>query len=162
MSRSLNRVTLIGHVGGDPDVRTVTNGSRVATLSLATSESWTNDAGQANEKTEWHRLVVWNKGKRTLADFVEQYIKKGEKLYVEGKVTYRQWEDKEGVKRTAAEIMVSELMPLSGRRDQDVGAPAARTTTPAATPETSPAKKAAASASDFPDALLDDDDDLPF
>jgi single-strand DNA-binding protein len=158
MSRSLNRVTLIGHVGGDPEVRDVNNGSRVATFSLATSESWTNDAGQATEKTEWHRVVVWNKGKRTLADFVQQYIKKGEKLYVEGKVTYRQWEDKDGLKRTTTEINASELMPLGGRRDNDAGAEARapRASAAPATPKPAPAGDS------FPDALLDDDDDLPF
>ena len=156
MSRSLNRVVLIGNVGSDPDVRAVPNGSRVATFSLATSESWTNDAGQATEKTEWHRLVVWNKGKRTLADFVEQYIKKGEKLYVEGKVTYRTWEDKEGQKRTTTEINVSELMPLGGRRDAEAGAPAARAASAPAAAKPAPADDA------FPSALVDDDDDLPF
>ena len=95
MSRSLNKVTLIGNLGADPEVRSTTGGNRVATFSLATSRSWNGPSGDKQEKTEWHRCVVWNSKASTLADIVERYLKKGDKIYVEGRIEYRQWQDKE-------------------------------------------------------------------
>ena len=99
MSRSLNKVTLIGNLGNDPEVRSTTGGNRVATFSLATSRSWNDAAGSKQEKTEWHRCVVWNTKTSQLADIVEKYVKKGDKLYVEGRIEYRQWQDKENQTR---------------------------------------------------------------
>src|SRR5258705_13847591 len=96
VSRSLNKVQLIGNVGGDPEVRSTTGGNRVATFSLATSRAWNDASGAKQEKTEWHRCVVWNSKASTLADIVERYVKKGDKLFVEGRIEYRQWQDKEG------------------------------------------------------------------
>jgi len=96
MSRSLNKVTLIGNLGNDPEVRSTTGGNRVATFSLATSRSWNDASGTKQEKTEWHRCVVWNTKNSQLADIVERYVKKGDKLYVEGRIEYRQWTDKAG------------------------------------------------------------------
>jgi single-strand DNA-binding protein len=85
VSRSLNKATLIGNVGSDPEVRSTANGGRVATFSLATSNIWNDASGTKQEKTEWHRCVAWNQGKQTLADVVERYVKKGEKVFVEGR-----------------------------------------------------------------------------
>jgi single-strand DNA-binding protein len=165
VSRSLNKVTLIGNVGGEPEVRTVGNGGRVATFSLATGRSWTDQSGNKQEKTEWHKCVAWNGGRGTgLADVVEKYVRKGEKLYVEGEIEYRQYQDKEGQTRYVTEIKVKELMLLGGRPGGMGGddmeprraAPAPR------------AKSGSASApsdsgfTDFPGALQDEDDDLPF
>ena len=99
MSRSLNKVTLIGNLGADPEVRSTTGGNRVATFSLATSRSWSGPSGDKQEKTEWHRCVVWNSKASTLADIVERYLKKGDKIYVEGRIEYRQWQDKENQTR---------------------------------------------------------------
>lgn len=104
------------------------------------------------EKTEWHRVVVWNRGASKLADFVEQYVKKGELLLVEGKITYRQWEDRDGQKRYSTEIAAREVMLLGPKRADDE-----RPAKPAAA---SPAQ-ATANDSAFPD-LDDDDGDLPF
>ncbi len=115
MSRSLNKVTLIGNLGNDPEVRSTTGGSRVATFSLATSRQWNDAAGAKQEKTEWHRCVVWNTKGSQLADIVERYVKKGDKLYVEGRIEYRQWQDKEGQTRYSTEINVRELIMLSSR-----------------------------------------------
>ena len=115
MSRSLNKVTLIGNLGADPEVRSTTGGGRVATFSLATSRSWNSPSGEKQEKTEWHRCVVWNSKVSTLADIVERYLKKGDKVYVEGRIEYRQWQDKEGQTRYTTEINVRELLMLSGR-----------------------------------------------
>ena len=99
MSRSLNKVMLIGNLGADPEVRSTSNGSRVATMSLATSRQWTTQAGEKQEKTEWHRCVVWNARGSGLADVVEKYLKKGDRVYVEGRIEYRTWQDREGQTR---------------------------------------------------------------
>ena len=95
MSRSLNKVTLIGNLGADPEVRSTTGGNRVATFSLATSRSWSGPSGDKQEKTEWHRCVVWNSKASTLADIVERYLNKGDKIYVEGRIEYRRGQDNE-------------------------------------------------------------------
>ncbi|GAB1345057.1 single-stranded DNA-binding protein [Gemmatimonas sp.] len=167
MARSLNRVQLIGHVGGAPELRTVVSGARVATVSLATTRVWKNDQGQAHEKTEWHRLVVWNGPRGSgLADVVEKYVAKGDKLYVEGELEYRQWQDKDGQTRYTTEIKVKDLILLGGRggaasADGDTSA-APRQTASSSHPRKPTAATTQQSANDFPDALDDDDDDLPF
>ena len=166
MSRSLNKVTLIGNLGNDPEVRATSGGNRVATFSLATSRSWNGPAGDRQEKTEWHRCVVWNTKTSQLADIVEKYVKKGDKLFVEGRIEYRQWQDKEGQTRYSTEINVRELIMLSGRPggadfDGD-GAAAPRARSAPAAAKTAAAKPGGADFEDFPGALTDEDDDLPF
>ena len=178
MSRSLNKVTLIGNLGNDPEVRSTTGGNRVATFSLATSRSWNDASGAKQEKTEWHRCVVWNTKASQLADIVERYVKKGDKIYVEGRIEYRQWQDKDGQTRYSTEINVRELLLLGGRRDHDgadseagAGYQAPRRAAPApAAPAAAARPKPAAQGGggggedfeDFPGALEDTDDDLPF
>jgi single-strand DNA-binding protein len=167
MSRSLNKVTLIGNLGNDPEVRSTTGGNRVATFSLATSRSWNDASGTKQEKTEWHRCVVWNTKSSQLADIVEKYVKKGDKLYVEGRIEYRQWQDKENQTRYSTEINVRELVMLGGGRgasgDFD-GESGGRSRAPA----TAGAKSGGSGGSggadfeDFPGALQETDDDLPF
>ena len=118
MSRSLNKVTLLGNLGSDPEIRTTANGGKVATLSLATSRKWTKD-GQSQEKTEWHRVILWDNAKGAkLADLAEKYMRKGDKLYVEGQIEYRTWTDKDGEKRYTTEIVVREVILLGGK-DED-------------------------------------------
>jgi single-strand DNA-binding protein len=126
VSRSLNKVTLIGNLGADPEVRSTASGQRVATLSVATSRNWNNAAGERQEKTEWHRVVLWNTKFSTLADIAEKYLKKGDKVYVEGRIEYRTWEDREGKTRYTTEINARELIMLSGRggAGDEGGAPA--------------------------------------
>jgi len=163
MSRSLNKVTLIGNLGKDPEVRSTAGGNRVATFSLATSRTWNDTAGTKQEKTEWHRCVVWNTKGSQLADIVEKYLKKGDKVYVEGRIEYSQWQDKENQTRYTTEINVRELLMLGGKGgsggETDGGSRPARSAAPA---------KAQAGAGggdefeDFPGALADEDDDLPF
>jgi single-strand DNA-binding protein len=162
VSRSLNKVLLIGNLGNDPEVRSTTGGNRVATFSLATSRSWNDASGSKQEKTEWHRCVVWNTKTSQLADIVERYVKKGDKLYVEGRIEYRQWQDKDGQTRYSTEINVRELIMLGGGKgaggDSEGGE--SRRSVAAA-----PKAKAAAGGEefeDFPNALADEDDDLPF
>ena len=165
MSRSLNKVTLIGNLGADPEVRSTSNGSKVATLSVATSNQWKDKSGEKQEKTEWHRCVVWNTKGSQLADIVERYVKKGDKLYVEGRIEYRQWQDKEGQTRYSTEINVRELIMLSSRSgggggDADTDSSARRA--PAAPKAKAATAGGADDFEDFPNALNDADDDLPF
>jgi single-strand DNA-binding protein len=169
VARSLNKVTLIGNVGSDPEIRTTTNGGKVAQFSLATGRQWNDQAGQKQEKTEWHRCVIWNNRASTLADVAEKYVKKGEKLYVEGEIEYRQYQDKDGQTRYITEIKVRELILLGGRAgggagdDDDSGAPPRRSAAPARSkPAASGAAAGSDDFSDFPGALQDEDDDLPF
>jgi single-strand DNA-binding protein len=162
VSRSLNKVTLIGNLGADPEVRTTSGGGRVATFSLATSRSWNSQSGEKQEKTEWHRCVVWNSKVSTLADVVERYLKKGDKVYVEGRIEYRQWQDKEGQTRYTTEINVRELIMLSGRQGGGEGyegdAPA-RSRAPAG----QRASAAPGQSGDYEEFTIDEEeDDLPF
>ena len=160
MSRSLNKVTLIGNLGADPEVRSTANGSRVATLSLATSRQWKNQSGEKQEKTEWHRVVLWNNKNSTLADIAERYCKKGDKVYVEGSIEYRTWQDKEGQTKYTTEVNGRELILLSGRSD---GAEAFSPTPKAAAGAVAGGSKGKGeSFDDFPEALDAEDDDLPF
>jgi len=171
VSRSLNKVTLIGNLGNDPELRSTTGGNRVASFSLATSRQWNNQSGEKQEKTEWHKCVVWNTKGSQLADIVEKYVKKGDKIYVEGRIEYRQWQDKENQTRYITEINVRELIMLGSRGGgggggggggdfDSAGAAPSRSRSP------EKAKSAAAGGGgdfeDFPGALEDEDDDLPF
>ena len=166
MSRSLNKVQLIGNLGSDPEVRSTTGGNRVATFSLATSRQWNSPSGEKQEKTEWHRCVVWNSKGSGLADVVEKYCKKGDKIFVEGRIEYRQWQDKENQTRYSTEINVRELLMLGGGRGGSGGAEydsESRSRAPAAAGAKAGAAGAAgADFEDFPGALEDGDDDLPF
>ena len=154
----MNKAILVGNLGADPEVRSTTNGSRVATLSIATSRQWKNQAGEKQEKTEWHRVVFWNTKFSNLADIAERYCKKGDKVYVEGSIEYRSWQDREGQTRYTTEINGRELILLSGKGGDGAEAFSA------------PSKVAAGAAGtkgkegfeDFPEALDAEDDDLPF
>jgi single-strand DNA-binding protein len=165
----LNKVTLIGNLGSDPEVRSTSGGNRVATFSLATSRSWNNPSGERQEKTEWHRCVVWNTNTSKLADIVEKYVRKGDKLYVEGRIEYRQWQDKEGQTRYSTEINVRELIMLGGGRGAagaEMEGEGGGRSRAAAAARSKPAAAATNGGGDdfedFPGALEDEDDDLPF
>ena len=108
MSRSLNKVMLIGNVGSDPEIRATGSGARVAKLSVATNRSFQDRSGQQQERTEWHRLTVFGK----LADIVEQYVKKGDRIYVEGRIEYSQTQDDQGGTRYWTDIVVQEMVML--------------------------------------------------
>lgn len=178
MSRSINRLTLVGNVGQDPELRSTQSGQRVATFSLATSQAWKDASGERQEKVQWHRCVAWNgrsdRGPQ-LADVVDRYVTKGDKVYLEGRVEYRQYEDREGQTRHTTEVIVSHLLLLGSPRHQDdVNDRATRTATPersekgSARAGTMPAAgkkadlfEAGADWEDFPGAK-DEDDELPF
>ncbi|MGI8402952.1 MAG: single-stranded DNA-binding protein [Gemmatimonadaceae bacterium] len=165
MSRSLNKVMLIGNLGSDPEVRSTTGGNRVASFSIATSRSWNSPSGEKQEKTEWHRCVVWNTKGSGLADVVEKYCKKGDRIYVEGRIEYRQWQDKENQTRYSTEINVRELLMLGGGKGGGAdfeGEGAGRNRAPAAAGAKASTGSGGADFEDFPGALQETDDDLPF
>ena len=104
MAGSVNKVILLGNLGRDPDVRTMQNGKKVCTFSIATSNSWKDkETGEKKEKTEWHRVVVFNEG---LVDVVENYVKKGSKLYIEGSLQTRKWTDDSGTEKYTTEVII--------------------------------------------------------
>jgi single-strand DNA-binding protein len=126
MSGSLNKATLIGNLGKDPEIRSFQNGGRVANLTVATSENWKDKTtGERKEKTEWHRVVILNDG---LVGVVEKYLKKGMKVYIEGCIETRKWTDKTGQEKYTTEIVLrpysGELTMLDPKKDESLAAPA--------------------------------------
>jgi single-strand DNA-binding protein len=109
--RSVNKAILIGNLGGDPEVRQTQSGRSVATFSLATNERWKDKNGQPQERTEWHRIVAWT----PLAEIAGQYLSKGGQVYIEGRIQTRQWEDRDGQKRSMTEIVANQMVLLGGR-----------------------------------------------
>jgi single-strand DNA-binding protein len=109
-SRGVNKVILVGNLGNDPEVRYMPNGEAVANLSIATSESWKDKQGQLQEKTEWHKLTAYRK----LAEIIGEYVKKGSRIYVEGKLQTRKWQDQQGNDRYTTEVIINEMQMLGG------------------------------------------------
>ncbi|GJM14152.1 MAG: single-stranded DNA-binding protein [Pseudohongiella sp.] len=155
-SRGVNKVILVGNTGNDPEFRVMPNGNGVANVSLATSETWKDkNTGDQQEKTEWHRVIFFNR----LAEIVEQYVKKGTKLYIEGRLQTRSWEQ-DGVKRYTTEIVASEMQMLDSRGggsagDSSFGQSGAA---PAAKPQSSTSAAPQAAPANFDNF----DDDIPF
>ena len=112
MARGINKVILIGNIGADPEIRYMPSGGAVANLNMATSESWKDKTtGQIQDRTEWHRVVMFNR----LAEICGEYLKKGSKLYVEGSLRTRKWQDKEGQDRYTTEIVATEMQMLDSK-----------------------------------------------
>ena len=112
MAGSVNKVILIGNLGADPDVRTTPSGQMVATISIATSETFNNREGQRQERTEWHRVQLWGK----LAELAQRYLSKGRKVYIEGRIQTRSWDDQQsGQKRYSTEIVARDIRFVGGR-----------------------------------------------
>ena len=161
MTGSLNRVTLIGNVGRDPDIRSTQSGSEIANFSIATSEYWKDrTTGERKERTEWHNIVIYRK----LAEIAGEYLKKGRPVYIEGRLQTRKWQTKEGQDRYTTEIIADQMQMLGGREggggsssydasDEDQSRPQ-QTSRPA---QAAPAQQPA-SGGDF-DAF---EDDIPF
>ena len=146
---SVNKVILIGNVGKDPDTRNMQNGDAVTNLTLATTESWKDKDGVKKENTEWHRITFYRK----LAEIVGQYCKKGQSLYVEGRLETRKWADKDGVERYTTEVVANAMQMLGGKQAGSSSEPAKAATRP----ET-PKVQAPKSNGGFDDM----DDDIPF
>lgn len=109
MANGINKVILIGNLGGDPEVRYLANGDAVCNFSIAVNESWKDKDGQKQEKTEWVNIVVWKK----LAEVCAEYLKKGKQVYIEGKIQTRKWDDKEGNKRYSTEVLAHQMQMLN-------------------------------------------------
>ncbi len=113
MSRGLNKVMVIGHLGKDPEMRYTPSGRPVTTFSVAVSRSWNTADGERRSETEWFNIVSWG----NLAEICKQYLHKGQQVYIEGRLQTRRWEDKEGQKHTNVEVVANEMMMLGDRRD---------------------------------------------
>ncbi len=140
--RGVNKVILIGNLGQDPELRTTPSGTSVATFTLATNESWTDREGAKQERTEWHRIVAWAK----LAEICGQYLRKGRQVYIEGRLTTRSWEDRQGNQRKTTEIIAQNMQMLGSRP----GSAEPNAAEPQGTPEFAA------------ETVSIEDDDLPF
>lgn len=146
----VNKVILIGNLGADPETRMLPSGGSVTNITVATSESWKDkNTGQKQEKTEWHRVVFFNK----LAEIAAQYLKKGSKVYLEGKLATRSWEQ-DGVKKYATEIVASEMQMLDGRNNSGDSSQSGQ--------QSGQSSQAPAGYSDKSPSYDFDDDSLPF
>lgn len=133
MARGVNKVILVGNLGNDPEVRFTPNGSAIANLSLATSESWKDrNTGQQQERTEWHRVVIFGK----TAEIAQQYLRKGSKVYIEGKLQTRKWQGQDGQDRYTTEVVVdiTGQMQMLDSRQGDMGAPYQQPSAPQSAP----------------------------
>jgi len=139
----VNKVILIGNLGANPELRYTPGGQAVANLRIATTERWTDKAGQRQEATEWHRVVLWGKQ----AEVAGQYLVKGRQVYIEGRIRTRQWQDQQGQKRFSTEIVAQSMQLIGGRSDRPADE----------APATVPPEEAAA-----PDFGGGPDDDIPF
>jgi len=115
MSRGLNKVMVIGHLGKDPEMRYTPSGRPVTTFSVAVSRTWNTADGERRSETEWFNIVAWG----NLAEICKQYLHKGQQVYIEGRLQTRRWEDKEGQKHTSVEVVANEMMMLGDRRDNN-------------------------------------------
>lgn len=115
MSRGLNKVMIIGHLGRDPEMRYTPSGRPVTTFTVATGRNWTTAEGERRSETEWFNIVAWG----GLAEICNQYLKKGRQVYVEGRLQTRHWEDEQGNKRSATEIVAREMIMLAERREKE-------------------------------------------
>lgn len=158
MARGINKVILIGNVGGDPETRYLPNGNAVTNLTLATSDSWKDKQGQQQERTEWHRVSFFGK----IAEIAGQYLAKGSKVYIEGRLQTREWE-KDGVKRYTTEIVVDMggTMQMLDSRGDNAGAPAQRAQSSQQPAQKRPAPSVQHDAQPAPD-YDSFDDDIPF
>ena len=117
MSRGLNKVMIIGHLGRDPEMRYTPSGKPVTTFNVATSRTWNSADGEKHSETEWFTVVTWG----NLAEICHQQLRKGQQVYVEGRLQTRRWEDNDGVKHSSVEIVASEMMMLGERRESNAG-----------------------------------------
>jgi len=148
MAGYVNKVIIVGNLGQEPEVRMFNDGNKVCNMSVATTEKWTDQSGEKKEKTEWHRVIVMQRGKSKIIDaFIEPYVKKGNKVYIEGKLETRKWTDNEGKDRYTTEIIVAgpnsafELLERAPTGGQKAAPP----------PE-----------EDYDPAATEDDDEIPF
>lgn len=153
MARGINKVILVGNLGADPETRYMPNGNAVTNVSIATSDSWKDkQTGEQQERTEWHRVVFFNR----LGEIAGEYLKKGSKIYVEGAIRTRKWQDKNGQDRYSTEIVASEMQMLDSRGS--AGDYSQDSSQASSAPQSAPANNPAPA----PAGVDDFDDDIPF
>ncbi|HLB59378.1 MAG TPA: single-stranded DNA-binding protein [Bdellovibrionota bacterium] len=145
----VNKVIVVGNLGTDPEVRFTPSGAAVANFSVATSENWKDKSGQKQERTEWHRIVVWGK----LAELCGEYLSKGRQVYVEGRLQTRNWEDKEGSKRYTTEVIAQTVQFLGSPGDRATGKSFSREEVK---------EEVAAPTPELREPRFDSDEDIPF
>ena len=158
MARSLNRVQLIGNLTRDPELRYTPSGTAVCTFGLATNRSWTTETGEKKEEAEFHKIVAWNK----LGELCSQLLAKGRKVYLEGRIAYRKFTNKEGIEQNSTEIVIDDMMILDPKRE---GASSFEGTAPKEEPKVKPAPKAEAHEEKAQDNGMSAEeiaDDIPF
>lgn len=158
---SVNKVMLLGNLGGEPEMRSTASGQMCATLSVATSENWTDKDGHRQEKTEWHRVVCWGK----TAEIAERYCRKGRQVHVEGRISYRSWEDQSGQKKYSTDIVCSQLTLVGPRDRSESGGEAESSRVPSRAPATGQGYGTAPSRQSAQPAQHQqewDDSDIPF
>ena len=159
----INKVILIGNVGADPELRYTASGAGVTNFNIATNESWTDKSGERQENTEWHRIVVWGR----LAEICNQYLRKGSKVYIEGRLQTRNWEGQDGQKRYTTEIVARDMQMLDSRDESMGGDPgmasAASYGNPGQPGASAPPQSPPSQSSSSPEPpAYPSDDDLPF
>ncbi|MBG56286.1 MAG: single-stranded DNA-binding protein [Deltaproteobacteria bacterium] len=155
---NLNKVTLIGRLGQDPEIRYTQSGSAVANATIATNDFWTDKQGEKQERTEWHSLVLWGK----LADLAQSYLKKGSQVYVEGRLQTRDWEDQQGQKHYKTEVVVTTMQFLDSKISDADSVPS---TSPTYRDNSTSSEYSKNAKSNSTDSKEDDDyikDDIPF
>ncbi|HJN37819.1 MAG TPA: single-stranded DNA-binding protein [Gammaproteobacteria bacterium] len=158
MSRGVNLVILVGNLGQDPDMRYTSGGAAVTNVSIATSQAWNDkQSGQLQEKTEWHRVVMFNR----LAEIAGQYLKAGSKVYIEGSLTTRKYQDKQGVDRYTTEVIARELQMLDRKGEAIAPPPVANAASSFQSPSSQEPKVQPVNASQAAPAAMADDD-IPF
>ena len=159
MASGVNKVILIGRLGGDPEVRYTNSGGAVANFTMATNDSWTDKAGQKQERTEWHRIVVWGK----LGELCAQYLSKGRQAFVEGRLQTREWQDKEGAKRYTTEVVAQNVQFLGAPGDKaSAGAGAGAGAGAEFAPSSAPQFEPSSAGSNFDSGKGMADDEVPF
>jgi single-strand DNA-binding protein len=161
MARSLNKVQLIGNLTRDPELRYTPSGTAVCSFSIATNRSWTNDAGEKKDEVEFHRIVAWNK----LAELCSQFLVKGRKVFVEGRLQTRSWAAQDGTQKQTTEIIISDMILLDSKRNGDQEAAAEEEVAEEASAKTAKAAAKKAEKEEVTKAPKEDEiapDDIPF
>lgn len=164
MARSLNRVQLIGNLTRDPELRYTPQGTAVCTIGLATNRSWTTDNGEKHEETEFHRIVAWNK----LAELCSQFLVKGRKIYVEGRLSTRSWTGQDGIQKSVTEVVIDDMILLdskgahSGSSEEMKSAPPPKPAPKKEKSETPEPKAEEDQSAPAPDEDMVPPDDIPF
>ena len=164
---SVNKVILVGNLGRDPETRYSPDGSAITNVSIATTDTWKDKNGEKQERTEWHRIVFFNRGNYKLAEIAGEYLKKGSQVYVEGKLQTKKWQDKDGVEKYTTEVIAESMQMLGSRQGMggESGGDYARSSSggvPGGPPSAGIASKPAAGAKGGAVKFDDMDDDIPF